>query len=448
LDILTMIGQLVLALSILVGLHEFGHFAFAKLFKIRVDKFYIFFDFLFPMPNVANFALLKKKIGETEYGIGWFPLGGYVQIHGMIDETQDASALAGPPQPDEFRGKPAWQRLLVMLGGIIMNVITGIVIFAAMTFHWGDVFLPASEARYGILPNGLGREIGFRTGDKIVKINGRPFTEFDDVYKPDVIMGDNSYYTVERNGQLTDIKIPKNFLDKFGKQSSDSLLVRPRETFAVERVTPGGAAAKAGLLAGDDITTVAGQPVHFFDELQGVLMANKDKTVPVIVQRNGQTVPLSIAVSNSGRIGFERKSTLKLGTRHYSLAESIPQGVNKAFGVIGLQARAFAKIGRGEISASESLGGPVEIAQQFGSTWDWQHFWGLAAGLSMVLAFMNLLPIPALDGGHVVFLLYEMILRRKPSDKFLEGAQRVGTVLILALMAYVIVFKQVMKLFH
>ena len=443
-----MIGQLVLALSILVGLHEFGHFAFAKLFKIRVDKFYIFFDFLFPMPSVMNFALLKKKIGETEYGIGWFPLGGYVQIHGMIDETQDASALAGPPQPDEFRGKPAWQRLLVMLGGIIMNVILGIVIFTAMTSHYGDVFLPASEARFGVLPNGLGREIGFRTGDKIVKINGRPFTEFDDVYKPEVIMGDNSYYTVERNGQLEDIKIPKNFLDKFGKQSADSLLLRPRETFAVERVVPGGAAAKAGLLAGDKIMTVAGQPVQFFDELQAVLLANKGKSTPVVVERNGQTIPLAIEVSSSGRIGFERKSTLKLGTRHYSLAESIPQGVSKAFGVISLQARAFAKIGRGEISASESLGGPVEIAQQFGGTWDWQHFWGLAGGLSMVLALMNLLPIPALDGGHVVFLLYEMILRRKPSDKFLEGAQRVGTVLILALMAYVIVFKQVMKLFH
>jgi len=443
-----MIGQLVLALSILVGLHEFGHFAFAKLFKIRVDKFYIFFDFLFPMPSVMNFALVKKKVGETEYGIGWFPLGGYVQIHGMIDETQDASALAGPPQPDEFRGKPAWQRLLVMLGGIIMNVILGVAIFAAMTFHYGDTFLPASEARYGILPNGLGREIGFRTGDKIVKINGRPFAEFDDVYKPEVIMGDNSYYTVERDGQLKDINIPKDFLDKFGKQSADSLLVRPRETFAVERVVSGGNAAKGGLQVGDAISTVAGRPVQFFDELQAALLANKAKTAPIVVQRNGQPITLNIAVDGAGHIGFERKSTLHLGTRHYSLAQAIPQGVNKAFGVIGLQARAFAKIGRGEISASESLGGPVEIAQQFGGTWDWPHFWGLAGGLSMVLAFMNLLPIPALDGGHVVFLLYEMILRRKPSDKFLEGAQRVGTVLILALMAYVIVFKQVMKLFR
>ncbi|MBF9219963.1 RIP metalloprotease RseP [Hymenobacter sp. BT662] len=443
-----MIGQLVLALSILVGLHEFGHFAFAKLFKIRVDKFYIFFDFLFPMPNVANFALVKKKIGETEYGIGWFPLGGYVQIHGMIDETQDASALAGEPQPDEFRGKPAWQRLLVMLGGIIMNVILGIVIFAAVSYKWGDTYLPASEARYGVVANGLGRSIGFRTGDKIVKINGRPFTEFDDVYKPDVLMGDNAYYTVERDGQLADIKVPQDFLTKFSKQADqDSFFVSPRITFSVKAVQPGSAADKAGLLAGDKIVKAGGQPVQYYDELKAVLKAHKNQRVALEVDRQGQLLPLSVVVGKTGLLGFEMKSTMKTSTRYYGLGESVPVGVKKAFGVIGLQARAFAKIGRGELSASESIGGPVEIAQQFGGVWDWQHFWGLAGGLSMVLAFMNLLPIPALDGGHVVFLLYEMIMRRKPSDAFMEGAQRVGTVLILGLMAYVLVFKQVMKLF-
>ena len=443
-----MIGQLVLALSILVGLHEFGHFAFAKLFKIRVDKFYIFFDFLFPMPNVANFALVKKKIGETEYGIGWFPLGGYVQIHGMIDETQDASALAGPPQPDEFRGKPAWQRLLVMLGGIIMNVILGVVIFTAMTAYYGETYLPASAVKYGVLPNGLARQVGFRTGDKIVKINGRPFKDFDDIYQPEVLLGDNTYFTVERGSQLADVKMPANFLDLSGTQTEDSVLLRPRETFAVDRVTPGGNASKAGLLAGDAITTVAGRPVHFFDELQGALLANKGKTVPVMVQRTGAAQPLalSIPVDTDGRIGFERKSTLNIGTRQYSLAEALPRGAKKAFSIVWVQARAFGKMLTGKASA-KNLGGPVEIAQQFGGVWEWQHFWGLAGILSMVLAFMNLLPVPALDGGHVVFLLYEMILRRKPSDAFLEGAQRVGTVLILALMAYVIVIKQVLKFF-
>ena len=442
-----MAGQLLLGLSLLVGLHEFGHFAFAKLFKIRVDKFYIFFDFLFPMPGVANFALFKKKVGETEYGIGWFPLGGYVQIHGMIDETQDASALAGPPQPDEFRGKPAWQRLLVMLGGIIMNVLTGIVIFTALTYHYGEPFLPASEARFGVVPNGLGRQIGFRTGDKIVKINGRPFQEFDEVHGQDVILGSESYYTVDRNGELLDLKLPNNFLDKLSKQG-DSMFVEPRLPFSVQETVAGQAAAKAGLLAGDKVVSVGTDSVRFYDELVAALGRHKESTVPVRVRRGAQELTLQMAVNKAGKVGFKPAWGLHYSIRRFGLLPAVPEGAKQAFGIIGAQVKAFGKIGRGEISASESLGGPVEIAQQYGGKWDWLRFWTLTGGLSMVLAFMNLLPIPALDGGHVIFLLYEMILRRKPSDKFLEGAQRVGTVLILALMFYVIVFKQVMKLFH
>ncbi len=441
-----MIGQLVLALSILVGLHEFGHFAFAKLFKIRVDKFYIFFDFLFPMPSVLNFALFKKKVGETEYGIGWFPLGGYVQIHGMIDETQDASALAGPPQPDEFRGKPAWQRLLVMLGGIIMNVITGIVIFSALTFKYGEPYLPASEVKFGVVPNGLGRQIGFRTGDHIVKINGRPFQEFDEVHGQDVILGSESYYTVERNGQLLDLKLPKNFLDKLANQS-DSSFVEPRLPFSVQETVAGQPAATAGIKANDKVVQVGAVPVQYFDELTAALYKYKGQTVPVRVRRGTEELTLPVAVTSAGKIGFKPGFELHYSTRHFSLAGAVPQGAKQAFGIIGAQAKAFGKILRREVSASESLGGPVEIAQQYGGQWNWLKFWTLTGGLSMVLAFMNLLPIPALDGGHVVFLLYEMILRRKPSDKFLEGAQRVGTVLILALMGYVIILKPLLKAF-
>ncbi len=213
-----MAGNLLLGLSLLVGLHEFGHFAAAKYFKIRVDKFYIFFDFLFPLPGVMNFALFKKKIGETEYGLGWFPLGGYVAIHGMVDETQDADSLAAEPLPNEFRSKPAWQRLIVMLGGIIMNVITGIVIFTLLTFSYGQSYLPASEVRYGIVPNELGKEMGFREGDKIVKINGRPFQDFSDVYSPDVILGSSAYYTVDRAGQLIDVPVPANFMDRLADE--------------------------------------------------------------------------------------------------------------------------------------------------------------------------------------------------------------------------------------
>ena len=437
-----MVGQLLLGLSILVGLHEFGHFAFAKLFKIRVDKFYIFFDFLFPMPSVANFALLKKKIGETEYGIGWFPLGGYVQIHGMIDETQDADALAGPPQPDEFRSKPAWQRLLVMLGGIIMNVITGIVIFAALTFVYGESYLPASEARFGVVTDSLGHDIGFRDNDKIVKINGRPFTDFNEVYNPTKLMGSHAYFTVERAGQLVDINVPADFMDRYAEHTD---FVRAREPFTIGQVQ-GGGAAKAGVKADDRIVAVDGQPIKFFDELQTNLLAKAGKRAEVTVERDGQSLVLPVRVDEQGHIGIAIKSLLHHETRMFSLVESVPAGTKKAFGVIIMQAQAFGKMLTGKISAAKNLGGPVEIAQQFGGVWDWPHFWALTGMLSMVLAFMNLLPVPALDGGHVVFLLYEMISRRKPSDRFLGVAQQIGTVLILGLMLYVLVIKQVQKL--
>ncbi|MDJ0365477.1 RIP metalloprotease RseP [Hymenobacter sp. H14-R3] len=446
-EILIMIGQLVLGLSLLVGLHEFGHFAFAKLFKIKVTKFYIFFDFLFPLPHVWNFSLLKKKVGDTEYGIGWFPLGGYVAIHGMVDETQDADALAGPPQPDEFRAKPAWQRLLVMLGGIIMNVITGIVIFSALTYKLGESYLPATEARYGVVTSKLGRDIGFRDGDQVVKINGRPFTEFNEVYDPNVLLNNETYYTVERGGQLIDLpKLPKNFFDRLNKQG-DSLFVEARSPFTLAEVVAGNPAAKAGIKVGDRITQIGSTPIRYYDELLRTLPRYKGQTIPITVTRDGQSLALPVAVSAAGKIGVRPKPELNFSTRYYGLGESVPQGTKQAFSVITLQAKAFGKILKREASASESLGGPVEIAQQFGGVWNWPHFWSLVGTLSMVLAFMNLLPIPALDGGHVLFLLYEMILRRKPSEKFLEGAQRVGTMLILALMAYVIVIKQVMKLF-
>ena len=441
-----MAGQLVLGLSLLVGLHEFGHFGFAKLFKIKVTKFYIFFDFLFPLPNVLNFSLLKKKIGETEYGIGWFPLGGYVAIHGMVDETQDADALAGPPQPDEFRSKPAWQRLLVMLGGIIMNVITGVAIFTALTFAYGEKYLPASEARYGIVTNGLGRQIGLRDGDKIVKINGRPFSEFEEVHGPSIILGSHSYYTVERNGQLLDVNIPADFMDRLATQG-DSAFVDARKPFIVESVVGGTAADRAGLLAHDQITAVGTIPTPYYDRYQAAMRLNAGHQTTLSVLRAGQPLKLPITVGTDGTIGFMPEFKLNYSSRYYSLFSSMPRGASQAFGVIGAQAKAVGKIITGNASFVKSVGGPADIAKQYGDRWNWPHFWFLTGALSMVLAFMNLLPIPALDGGHVVFLLYEIILRRKPSDAFLENAQRVGTLLILALMLFVIVGKPLMGAF-
>ncbi|GAA3999689.1 RIP metalloprotease RseP [Hymenobacter fastidiosus] len=432
-----MAGQMLLGLSILVGLHEFGHFAAAKYFKIRVDKFYIFFDFLFPMPGVMNFALLKKKIGDTEYGLGWFPLGGYVAIHGMIDETTDADQLSAEPQPDEFRSKPAWQRLIVMLGGIIMNVITGIIIFSALTFKYGEEYLPATEVKYGVLPNALGQKIGFRTGDKIVKINGRPFTEFDDVYKPDVLIGQNGYYTVDRAGQLVDIRVPVDFMDQLSDKNQTPFVL-PLNPFEVGQVSPGSPAAKAGVQVGDQILMVGNQDTRFFPQLQEALKANANKETPLTIKRGTETLTLTAKIDEDGKLGFMPKSLLRSSTRTYGLVESVPVGTKKAFGVITTQLTAFGKIFRGEASARKSLGGPMAIAQQYGGSWDWEHFWLLTGMLSMVLAFMNLLPIPALDGGHVTFLLYEMVAGRKPSDAFLENAQKVGMVMILGLMVFVI----------
>ncbi|MFD2786808.1 RIP metalloprotease RseP [Hymenobacter rubripertinctus] len=443
---LIMAGNLLLGLSLLVGLHEFGHFAAAKYFKIRVDKFYIFFDFLFPLPGVMNFALFKKKIGDTEYGLGWFPLGGYVAIHGMIDETQDADSLASEPAPDEFRSKPAWQRLIVMLGGIIMNVITGIVIFSLLTFSYGQSFLPSSEVRFGVVPNELGKEMGFRQGDKIVKINGRPFDDFSDVYSPDVILGSNAYYTVDRAGQLVDVPVPNNFMDRLADEG-EQRFVQPLDPFVVDQVVSGSPASKAGLQPNDRILTVGSQPIQFFPELQKALKDHAGKPVAVQVERSSQPVTLQVKVDDDGKIGFLPKSLLKYETRNYNLLEAVPVGTRQAFGVVTTQMKAFGKIFRGEAKLSKSLGGPIEIAQQYGGKWDWLRFWTLTGMLSMVLAFMNLLPIPALDGGHVIFLLYEMIAGRKPSDAFMENAQKVGMMLILGLMAFTLIINPLLKHF-
>jgi regulator of sigma E protease len=442
-----MIGQLVLAMSLLVGLHEFGHFAFAKLFKIRVNKFYIFFDFLFPLPNKLNFSLFKTKAGETEYGLGWFPLGGYVAIHGMVDETQGAETLVGPPQPDEFRSKPAWQRLLVMLGGILMNVATGIVVFSILTYRLGDNYLPSSAVRYGITANGLGRSMGFRDGDHIVRINGHSFSEFADVYDPDVLLNPGSYFTVERQGQQLDLPpLGRHFFDRYSKQGDDSAFVAPRSPFTLAEVVPGYPAARAGLAPGDRILRVGGQPITYFDELLSTLAQHRNERLPFVVQRGVLKLHFDIPVTQDGKIGVKQQSDLAHDTRYFTPAQSLQQGLERAGTVVRLQAKALGKMVTGQLSAADNLGGPVEIAQQFGGHWDWNHFWGLVGLLSMVLAFMNLLPIPALDGGHVLFLLYEIVSGRKPSARVLDKTQRVGTMLLMLLMMYVLVIKQVLKL--
>ena len=455
-----MAGQLILGLSILVGLHEFGHFFFAKLFKIRVNKFYIFFDFLFPLPNVANFALFKKKIGETEYGLGWFPLGGYVQIDGMVDETQEASALSGPPKPWEFRAKPAWQRLLVMLGGIIVNIITGVVIFVALATANGYNYIPVSEVnKDGIVAGELGRAAGLQTGDKIVNVNGRPVHDFrQDVIGPALVDSD-TYFTVERNGQQKTVGIPNDLAGKMARDRSmerfvgtfmrfDSVgeVATPQEKsgFAAlkERisgpVTESFPAWEAGLRGGDKIVSINGKPVTYYHDFTRILGENAGKTVTMAIDRHGKPLTLTPRVGSDGKIKmFAALTPLQTPVHEdYTFGQALREGTADAFDVITKNVKGFGKIFSGDVAATDAVSGPVGISKLYGEVWDWGHFWAVTGLLSMVLAFMNALPIPALDGGHVIFLLYEMILGRAPSEKFLERAQQVGTVLLLGLMIF------------
>jgi regulator of sigma E protease len=434
---LVMAGQLILALSILVSLHEFGHYITAKWFKMRVDKFYLFFDFLFPVPTVLNFSLFKKKVGDTEYGIGWFPLGGYVSIAGMIDETQDASKLASTPEPWEFRGKPAWQRLIVMLGGIIVNLILGVVIFWGIRYNSGNNYVTLSEVnKQGIFAGKIAEEVGFKTGDKILAVNGKVPVRFDEV--PKLIMEDDAKYTIERNGETKDITLPKGFLDQLANGKKGEF-IQEGFPFEVKEVTEnegGGGAFKAGLKVGDKFVSVAGKPITFYQELAPILMENKGKILPTIINRKGILDTLQISVSSEGKIGIKPNILLKLSHEDYTIGQAFNAGFVEAFAVVGTNLKGFKKIFKGEVSASNAVSGPVGIAKIFGGKWDWANFWFLTGLLSMSLAFMNALPIPALDGGHAIFLIWEMITGKTPSIRVQEIAQQVGTVILLGLMVF------------
>lgn len=436
------VAQFLLSLTLLVALHEWGHFYAARLFKIRVDKFYVFFDFLFPLPNVLNFALFKKKIGDTEYGLGWFPLGGYVSIAGMVDETQDAAKLSEKPEPWEFRAKPAWQRLVVMLGGIIVNIIVGITIFSTLTFLYGDPFVSKAEAnKFGIVAAELGKEVGFQSGDKILKINGKDFAQFNDVLKPSVLLGDETAFTVERNGLEKEITLPKTFLNELSKKENKGRFIGLPSKFGVVEISKGTAAEAAGLKVGDVFTKVDSTKISFYHEFQEALQARKGKAANFSVLRNGQEVILNGKVSAEGTFGFraEMLKTIKTDTIKYNLIGAIARGTEKAFDVFFTNLKGFSKIFKGQVDASKALSGPVGMAKNlFGAgVWDWVHFWEVTGLLSMALAFMNLLPIPALDGGHAVTLIWEMVTGRPVPLKVQEYLQQIGTFLILALTIYV-----------
>ena len=415
-----MVGQLILGLSILVILHELGHFVAARAFGIKVDKFYLFFD-------AWGFSLFKFNYKGVEYGIGWLPLGGYVKIAGMIDESMDTEQLAGPPQPWEFRSKPAWQRLIVMLGGVFVNVVLGIFIFWMLTARFGDSYIANSSAKYGIVPGVIGKKMGLEAGDKIIAVNGKPVDRFEDLTKPKVLL-DHTVLTVERNDKTLNFTVPANIINDvsdYGKDGIEQFINSlPRTTFAVDSVAPKSFAQQAGLVKGDSIVAVNNTKIQFFDQLQSELQANKNKAVTLTVRRNQQTKQLPTNVSGDGKIGIALLYDLpKENTINYGFFGSLPVGADKAWGTFATNAKAIGKVFKGEAKFNKVVGGPVAIANMFGTHIDWVHFWTLVGFLSMVLAFTNLLPVPALDGGHAVFLIIEMIKGKPLSDKFLERAQ-------------------------
>jgi regulator of sigma E protease len=440
-DWMIMLAQLLLSISILVAVHEMGHLLAAKYFGMRVEQFSIGFP-----PKIFSF-----KKGETEYALSAIPLGGYVKISGMIDESLDKEQMNQPPQPWEFRSKPAWQRLIVMLGGIIVNVVVGILIFIGVTFTFGDTYFLKDEINKngGFLVGSVGESIGLKTGDKIIKVNGEDYTYFQDIVKPETLLADGASYTVERDGQVVIINIPEDFIQKFNKREGVANFLWFRIPPVVHSIKEGSIADRIGLKPGDRFTSLNGIQVQYFDEVANKIDKNAD-SISFTIQRGSETLTFKESFKGESSIGFYTTTNDFLETAKqkitYGFIESIPLGTERAFTTLVVQVKAFGKVISGALSPRESLSGPIGIMQAYGATWDWERFWSLTGVLSLVLAFMNLLPIPALDGGHVMFLSYEMISRRKPSDKFLEAAQKVGMVFLLTLMVLIFA-NDIIKLF-
>lgn len=430
-EVLIMVAQLILGLSILVILHEAGHFFAARMFGIKVEKFYLFFD-------AWNFSLFKFKYGETEYGIGWLPLGGYVKIAGMVDESLDTDQLKTTPEPWEFRSKPAWQRLIVMIGGVTVNAILAAVIFVGILWSYGEKYLPMASLKNGVATSDLAYALGIRSGDKILAINNQQVNRFEDIYKPETLLSSQITLKINRNDSIFDLMLPKDFAAKL-IDADKSLFLLPRLRFSVESVAKGSPAAEGGLKANDSIIAINNQTIAFYDQAQTAIKSNINKTIQVLVFRNGSSTSLNIKVSKDGTIGFYPKiEQLPTESKSYSLFEAIPGGFAMASKTLTDNVKGFGKLFSGDIPVSKSLGGPIAIAKKmYGGIWDWYKFWMTTALLSMVLAFMNLLPIPALDGGHVLFLIIEMIKGGPVSEKVLIRAQYVGMAILLTLMVFV-----------
>ncbi|TDE31585.1 RIP metalloprotease RseP [Flavobacterium ranwuense] len=433
-DIVIKLSQFLLSLSLLIILHELGHFIPAKLFKTRVEKFYLFFD--------VKYSLLKKKIGETEYGIGWLPLGGYVKISGMIDESMDKEQMALPPQPWEFRSKPAWQRLIIMLGGVTVNFILAFIIYIGMAFAYGDTYIANEDLKDGLLiESPVMNTVGFKTGDHIVSVDGEKIVKFDNDLTMKVIMAKE--VLIERDGAQRAIKMPNNFVDQLSKQGKSTLL-DIRRPFVIGSVTDGS--KNTSLQPKDIVLALNGQPTKYFDQVKTVLENNKNKTISATVLRDQKEEQLQVFVNKDAALGvqlgglsiasLEKLGYYKVSKQEFGFLESIPVGITKGKDQLIGYGKQLKMIFSPSTGAYKQVGGFAAIYNIFPNTWSWEVFWNITALLSIMLGVMNLLPIPALDGGHVMFLLYEIISGKKPSDKFLENAQMVGFVLLITLLLF------------
>ena len=436
-EILIKASQFILSLSLLIVLHELGHFIPAKLFKTRVEKFYLFFDY--------KFSIFKKKIGETVYGIGWIPLGGYVKISGMIDESMDTEQLKQEPKPWEFRSKPAWQRLIIMLGGVFVNFILGIFIYIMLMYSYGEKYLPNENVNDGIwVQDSLAVRLGLQNGDKILSVDGQKIKKFSDI-TIEFINGNN--YTLERNGLIIEKELPVDFIDKLITRGKNAgMIVRPRSPFMFAEFQENSLNADSELMDKDIVVAINGQSLKYQDEVENLLNKNKGKEISITVKRGKNNKTFNLMVNENGKLGviiyglgfsdLEKLGYYELANVNYSLAAAIPAGINKSYQTLANYIKQLKKIFNPNTGAYKGLGGFISIGSIFPSTWSAESFWNITAFLSIMLGFMNLLPIPALDGGHVVFTLWEIITRKKPSDKFLEYAQVTGFILLITLLIF------------
>ncbi len=426
--------QLILSLSILVVLHEMGHYLPAKWFKTRVEKFYLFFD--------PYFSLFKKQIGDTEWGIGWIPFGGYVKISGMIDESMDKEQMKQPPQPWEFRSKKAWQRLIIMIGGVTVNFILGILIFAGIIFYWGESYVKTADAKFGIAVDSLGMDLGLKDGDRVVSAGGVAIDKFSSgLVAKEIIINQAKEVVVERDGKMLTLPVPADLSSKITKyDNKGKQLFYLRVPFGINIVDSTGNAAKSGITKDMNITAVNGNHIGYQHELKKALLPLRNGIAKMTLTTTPtDTIIKYVAVSHKGTIGITMQPIDKYitpSTEKFGLITSVSKGANRAVSFLGDQLKAFGQIFSGKMKATESLGSVFSMASMFDPSWDWSIFWTMTGSLSILLAFFNLLPIPALDGGYVVFLLWEVITGKVPSDKFMEVVNYIGFILLMCLMVF------------